>query len=74
MDAQFIVKAIGPVGAPDFWVTTPRLHGLRTFGGRESAACFAKWDGAEHAIQEMRASEDCSEIQFEVEAIEGGKL
>jgi hypothetical protein len=64
-----IIKAIGPDGTQERWVTTPRLRGYRTFGPRDLAAVFLSWNGVERAITEIRESEDCSEITFEVHAI-----
>jgi hypothetical protein len=66
---HFIVKAIGPDGTRECWITTPRRGGLRTFGPRELAAFFVNWDGAEHAIREIQKSENCSEIIFEVHSV-----
>jgi hypothetical protein len=72
-DEGFIVKAIGPDGTREFWLTTPRRGGLRTFGPRELAAFFLSWDRAADAARETRRLQPCAGIAFEIEAVKSDR-
>ena len=67
----FIVQATGPGGRVR-WITPYRATGLRAFGPRELADRFLSWDRAERAIREMRRTDDCTDIEFEVQAVTVG--
>jgi hypothetical protein len=65
----FVVKASLEIRTTVAWLTTPRRHNQRTFGPRHLAAEFPNWDMAELAIREIRKSENCDGIAFEVRSI-----
>jgi hypothetical protein len=64
----FIAKATSIDSGAATWLTTPRLHGLRTFGTRVQAEKFEAEAGATAAIHEMIVAEDCRGLRFSVEA------
>jgi hypothetical protein len=66
---RFVVKATGPDQTRPRWLTARRLKGHRAFGPRELAAIFGDWNAAESAIHEMRKSEDCAPLAFEIEPL-----
>lgn len=53
-----------------FWLTTPRLHGSRTFGTRDQAQTFDTEAGAKAAILELIDAEDCRGLHFSVATVE----
>jgi hypothetical protein len=63
---MFVVKAVGPTGHAK-WLTTPKRHGLRTFGPRELAAVFETVEEAQAAIGATRRHEACDGITFTTE-------
>jgi hypothetical protein len=67
-EERFIVQATGPDGRAR-WITPHRAKGLRTFGPRELAEVLLSWDAAERAIRQIQRSENCADIDFEVQSV-----
>jgi hypothetical protein len=64
----FIAKSTTIDSGVPKWLTTPRLHGWRTFGTRKHAQTFGTEADAKTAIHEMIQTEDCRGLDFSVEA------
>lgn len=64
----YIAKATMIDSVASTWLTTPRLHGWRTFGPRDLAETFGTEAEVRAAILAMIDAEDCRGIQFAIEA------